>query len=335
MKKISMKKVLFCIALSLMMLCCGTAFGQTEGVSAAGATTGVQTVADMTKSEPIPVIDGTVPVLTVDQANMQPKSPEVKHEPIAAPELSMEVPNAVASEQSVKTVEPTVVEAITEDAAVSLTQANEDSGAVHNPIFNLDTTETEQPAIVEVAEEAAATLVQAVEDNGTTPNPELVLEEDQDANMALEFTENGDILAVYGLGENSGVCAEVLGKWFPDGNIAMYHPADNPIGPAIWADEDETGHCFVGINGYKVEYTEEFENSAQIIIRLLNHLVFENLADKVFDENLTYAVITIPTMESIEVDYSSDSMVLVGIPDRELTGTDFVNMVTQLQNILN
>lgn len=346
--KMSMKKVMFALTLCFTMLCGGTAFGMNdEEFDITAATADVQQTIAMTKPMATDTADDNVALAVIDDPMIpMAEAPEISLEPVVAtPELSVALAVTAAPEQSVPAEEPAAEKSA--ETLMDAIDSNDTSGITNG--FVWEKTETADEVIVTieaVGSSSEPTFVmkdtETVLGEAPLPEDEYINEETSEnealtTNMTLEFTENGDILAVYGLGADNGICAEVLGKWFPDGHIAMYEPAYNPLGPAICAGGDETGNNYVCINGYTIEYTDEFENTAQPLIRFLDYLALEGLADKVFDSTLTYAVIAIPTVEDIEVDFGGygDNLVLVGIPDRELSGADFVNLVNQLQTVLD
>ena len=165
------------------------------------------------------------------------------------------------------------------------------------------------------------------------PEPELVMLEQL---IDLDFDVNGDILATYTAGDPNSevgpaICAKIIGKWFPNGDIAMYNSAENALGPAIYMMEEEDS-TIVSLGGIDVRYDKLSEEGAKIILRLIGQLTNEQLDSYVFGRGVQYSI-TAADSESVTVVREGD-IVQVTMPNTtELTFVDFLALVYGLQAI--
>lgn len=149
----------------------------------------------------------------------------------------------------------------------------------------------------------------------------------------LMFRENGDLMAIFAQPVDMGaVYAETIGKWFPSGDIALYKVDETNLGSAIVRVEDADGNLTICLNGYTLKTSVEFELSDAFgtMARLVDQLDNELMAQFLFSSDITYAVIPAPMDSSVEV-VRNDNEVFVSIPERELTGDEFLHLVENLQ----
>lgn len=258
---------------------------------------------DATRPESIIIEDSAIPAADAPETDFVAElvttpEPELVPAPVAlaTPAPVEATPDIQDGPQAAVTVEPKQDVVLEEAAAAEETEVIEEA-----------TTRTE------ATEEEPATLVLY------TPK-------------SLTFKEDGDIVLVEEAGEDldsMAICMMTIGKWFPTGDISLYNPTENSLGPAIAVYEDEVGNKVTCQNTFRVVANVESEETSLVLLRLLGQLENEGLANMVFRSDVPYNVSTTATDGAVAV--NAGDAILVTIPDRELSGADFLTLVEGLQ----
>lgn len=200
------------------------------------------------------------------------------------------------------------------------------------------------PAIQDAPETAASV---EPEQAATVKEPEVIEEtgdefkeqEKEDKALALytkktlTFKEDGDIALVEEAGEDPefmAICMMTIGKWFPTGDVSLYNPTENNLGPAIAMYEDEAGNKVTCLNDYRVAANAESEGTSLVLLRLVGQLENEGLADMVFRSDVVYNIVNASMYDAVTVENTGD-IIQVSLPDREMSGTDFLTLIEGLQ----
>lgn len=289
-----MKKVfyIFAIVMCAVSIMTFNAMSATE-VDPAVAAANIQGVIDTTKAqndtsipETIIIENATVPVAEMPEAEPAPET----------------VPGTVTTPEPT----PTPV-ALATPTPVQVVPTKQDM---------VQAVERETEEVEEVGAEN--------EEEGETDEP-LVL----NSIRTLVFMDNGDVALVEEAGEAPelmAICMMTIGKWFPTGDISLYNPTENNLGPAIAVYENEAGNTVTCLNTYCVE---ESEGASSVLLRLVGQLENEGLANMVFRSDVVYSVVN-GSNDTVTVENTGDA-IRVSIPNHELSGADFLTLVEGLQ----
>lgn len=304
-KAISIFAIVMC-AVSIMTF---NAMSATE-VDPAVAAANIQGVIDATKAqnattipETIIIEDAVIPVAEMPEADCAPETASVP--------------------ETVTTSEPTPAPvALATPAPVQVVPANQDMAQADG------SAEFEQEAAPEDAKTEEVVEADAENEADGETDESLVLN-----SIRLAFMDNGDINIVEEAGEDPefmAICMMTIGKWFPTGDISMYNPTENNLGPAIAVYEDEAGNMVTCLNTYRVAANEESEGTSTVLLRLVGQLENEGLANMVFRSDVVYNVVNGSMYDAVTVEDTGDA-IQVSIPEHELSGADFLTLIEGLQ----
>lgn len=305
-KAISIFAIVMC-AVSIMTF---NAMSATE-VDPAVAAANIQGVIDATKAqndttapETVIIEDAAIPVAEMPEADPAPETASVP--------------------ETVTTPEPTPAPvALATPTPVQVVPANQDMAQADG------SAEFEQEAALEDAKTEEVVEADAENEVEGETDESLVLNN----NRTLAFMDNGDITIVEEAGEDPefmAICMMTIGKWFPTGDISMYNPTENNLGPAIAVYEDEAGNMVTCLNTYRVAANEESEGASTVLLRLVGQLENEGLANMVFRSDVVYNVVNGSMYDAVTVEDTGDA-IQVSIPDHELSGADFLTLIEGLQ----